>query len=134
VSFNLTEMLPALTGDQCWCFWCFAPEAERRVLVMLEELFPGGSDDDTLSRAKVGRLTIEPCQLPGLARQIVVIFTARRKLSNSEVLPARNKHLPELVGEPLEGLQVLGATASEHAMVYLLLDMAKAGRIVKWTK
>jgi hypothetical protein len=134
VSFNLGEMLPVLTGKDCWCFWCFEPEAESRVVAMLEDLYPGRPDDDTLSRAKAGRLTIEPGQLPGFARRIVVIFTGRRKLSNAEMLPIREKHFPEIAGEPPEGYRVLGATATEHVMVYLFLEEAKAGRILKTKK
>jgi hypothetical protein len=44
-------------------------------MAMLEELYPGRPNDDALSRAKAGRLTIEPGQLPGFARRCVVIFT-----------------------------------------------------------
>jgi hypothetical protein len=130
---TLSEMLPALTGDVCWCFWCFDPEAESRVFSMLEELFPSSLDQDALKKAKVGRLAIERGQLPGLTRQIIVIFTPRKSLSEDVLLPARQKHLPEIVGEPSEGPRVLAATDDERAMVSCFLEGAKTSRIIKWT-
>jgi hypothetical protein len=55
-------------------------------------------------------------------------------LSIAELLPVRERHFPELAGEPLEGYRVRGATATEHVMVYLFLEEAEAGRILKTKK
>jgi hypothetical protein len=104
------------------------------VFAMLVELFPGCPDEDALTKAKVGRLTIEPGQLPGLTRQIVVIFTPRKSLSEADLLPARRKHLPEVAGEPPEGPLVLAATDNEREMVFCFLEAAKAGHLIKKDK
>jgi hypothetical protein len=129
VSFKLPEMLPALTGDVCWTFWCFDAEAESRVLAMLDELFPDPEND--APKARVGRLRIKPGQLPGLGRQVVVIFTPRKCLCEAVLLPARRKHLPEVAGDPPEGPRVLAATDNERVMVDHFLEAAKAGCIIK---
>jgi hypothetical protein len=127
-------MLPALTGDVCWCFWCFDLEAESRVFAMLEELFPGRPDEDALKQAKAGRLTIRPGQLPGLTRRLVVVFTPRKSLPEAAMLQARRSHLPEIAGEPPEGPRFLAATDDERLMVYRFLEAAKAGLIIKKTR